>query len=254
MGTINCAPTIKILIIRLKVNLSLNTKLLGYLITLLFFHNAVAYSAIIDKIDKLLADSSLSEASVGIAIYDINTDSVIFDHESDRLLTPASNLKLFTTAAALQILGPSFRFKTSFYVNGVGDDKGILQGDLDVHGGGDPLISGRFRSSVTEILGFWADSLKSRGIKEIDGKLVAGNKLYMSPEIGPAWSWDDLSYWYACPVSALSFNDNCVDLKFFPGKRVGDSARIEINPSTKYITIHNNAITVAAESSFTLDY
>ncbi|HBC45986.1 MAG TPA: hypothetical protein DCZ43_02965, partial [candidate division Zixibacteria bacterium] len=97
MGTINCAPTIKILIIRLKVNLSLNTKLLGYLITLLFFHNAVAYSAIIDKIDKLLADSSLSEASVGIAIYDINTDSVIFDHESDRLLTPASNLKLFTT-------------------------------------------------------------------------------------------------------------------------------------------------------------
>jgi len=163
-------------------------------------------------------------------------------------------MKLFTSAAALELLGPQYRFKTGFFRTGKIDKKGRLKGDLVIVGGGDPLISGRFRDSVTEVLEFWADSLKSLGIKEIKGDIVIDNSFFSGSELGPGWSWDDLAYWYACPISALSFNDNCVDLKFLPGEKVGDPAIIEIDPPTDYITITNNANTLPADSEFTLDY
>ncbi len=214
----------------------------------------ISNAAIDEVLERMRADSLLSEASIGVSIYDISSDRALFRYQGEKLFTPASNLKLFTSAAALKELGPGFRFKTGFRYNGSIDKKGKLKGDLIVVGGGDPLISGRFRPSLTEVLQFWADSLRSRGIREIDGKLIADNSLFDSPELGPGWSWDDLSYWYACPVSALSFNDNCVDLKFLPSKKAGDRAIIEFNPSTNYINVTNDAVTLPAESSFTLDY
>jgi D-alanyl-D-alanine carboxypeptidase/D-alanyl-D-alanine-endopeptidase (penicillin-binding protein 4) len=232
----------------------MTTRLTRLLITAFYCLPVLAFGAVNNSAEKLLADSTLSGALIGIKIFDISADSVIYEHQSDKLLTPASNLKLFTSAAALELLGPSFRFKTSFYSRGKIDKKGRLNGDLLIVGGGDPLISGRFRSRVTEVLELWADSLKSRGINEIGGNLIADNSLFPPPTLGPGWSWDDLSYWYACQISALSFNDNCVDLKYFPGINIGNPARIELNPSTKYISVVNNAVTLPAESSFTLDY
>jgi D-alanyl-D-alanine carboxypeptidase/D-alanyl-D-alanine-endopeptidase (penicillin-binding protein 4) len=125
---------------------------------------------------------------------------------------------------------------------------------LIIVGGGDPLISGRFRDNITAVLVLWADSLKAKGIKEIKGDIVVDNSFFNGHDLGPGWGWDDLSYWYACRASALSFNDNCVDLKFLPGDNIGDSAIIEITPNTDYINITNNAVTAHPDSEFTLDY
>ncbi len=206
------------------------------------------------RLDSLLSEPPVAGAQVGVYIYDITSDKVIYDVSGEKLFIPASNMKLFTSAAALELLGPGYRFETEFHSNGEIDNKGRIRGDLVIVGGGDPLISGRFRPRITEVLECCADSLKARGITKIEGKIVTDNTLFGPPELGPAWSWDDLSYWYACPISALSFNDNCVDLKFLPGKKVGDPARIELNPATDYIKVHNLAVTAPAESSFTLDY
>ncbi len=205
-------------------------------------------------IEVLTGDSLLSNAHLGLAIYDITAESMLYELNSNRLFSPASNLKLFTSAAALELLGPGYRFKTGFYKTGRIDNKGRLKGDLIIRGGGDPLISGRFRESVTEVLELWADSLLLLGIKEIKGNIMVDNSFFSGPDLGAGWSWDDLSYWYACPLSALSFNDNCVDLEFFPGLKVGDPAIIKINPVTDYIKITNQAVTSLADSDFTLDY
>lgn len=224
------------------------------LVAVLLIARVSASQDIAGRIDSLVADTTLDNAHIGLAIYDITADSMIYSLNADRLFSPASNMKLFTSAAALGLLGPEYRFKTGFFRTGKIDKKGRLKGDLVIAAGGDPLISGRFRDSVIEVLELWADSLKSMGIKEIKGDIVTDNSFFSGSELGSGWSWDDLTYWYACPISALSFNDNCVDLKFLPGEKVGDPAIIEIDPPTDYITIINNAITLPADSEFTLDY
>jgi D-alanyl-D-alanine carboxypeptidase/D-alanyl-D-alanine-endopeptidase (penicillin-binding protein 4) len=205
------------------------------------------------KLRALLTDSPLDNAQIGISIYDITADESLFRHNDTLLFNPASNLKLFTSAAALELLGPSYRFKTQILSRGRIEGS-RLSGDLVIVGGGDPLISGRFRSHVTEVLEYWADSLIARGVNEVEGGIVVDNSFFTGPNLGPGWSWDDLTYWYACPLSALSFNDNCVDLKFLPGPTIGSPALIECDPNIGYIITHNMAYTLPAESSFTLDY
>ncbi|UCC80843.1 MAG: D-alanyl-D-alanine carboxypeptidase/D-alanyl-D-alanine-endopeptidase [Candidatus Zixiibacteriota bacterium] len=223
-------------------------------LAILFAASASAADNYIAQIDSILADSALANALVGLAIRDITSDSLLYDLNAGKLFSPASNMKLFTSAAALELLGPGYRFKTRFSHSGEIDKKGRLKGDLIIAGGGDPLISGRFRDSITEVLYLWADSLSSYGIKEIKGDIIVDNSFFAGQRLGFGWSWDDLSYWYACPVTALAFDDNCVDLEFRPGKKVGDKAKITINPETDYIKITNNAVTLPAGSEFTLDY
>ncbi len=206
------------------------------------------------SLDSLLADAALANAHVGFALYDYTADSSINCRDCDKLFNPASNMKLFTSAAALELLGPTYRFKTRFLTTGNVDRKGKLDGDLVIVGGGDPLISGRFRDTVTAVLESWADSLAFYGIREIKGNIVVDGSFFTGGEFGGGWSLDDLTYWYACPVSALAFNDNCVDLEFFPSKQAGDPAIIILNPPADYIKVTNKAVTVPADSEFTLDY
>ncbi len=231
-------------------------KLLFVILIIIFAANkAYPISATLTaKLDSLVADTLLCSATIGLAVYDLNTDSTIYSLNSEKLSTPASNLKLFTSAAALHYLKSGYRFKTSFFTSGKLNKKGTLKGDLIIVGGGDPLISGRFRQNVTEILEFWADSIRAKGINNIDGRIIIDNTFFDGPELGNGWSWDDLSYWYACPTSALSFNDNCVDLRLLPGIKIGDKAKIQIDPQSDYITITNNSTTLSADSQFTLDY
>ncbi|OQX92254.1 MAG: hypothetical protein B6D58_03885 [candidate division Zixibacteria bacterium 4484_95] len=193
-------------------------------------------------VELLLENDVLDGAFVGIAVKNIDADSMIFSHNAHLRFTIASNLKLFTSAAALEIFGPNYRFITSFFINGKIDKKGNLEGDLLIAGGGDPLISGRFRKSVTEVLDLWADSIAKKGVNNIKGDLVVDNNFFEDDELGPGWSHDDLTYWYACPISALSFNDNCVDLHVYPGEIIGQPCSITLVPKTDYIDTVNGTI------------
>ena len=220
-----------------------------------FWVSADASENIISQIDSIIADTLLDNAQIGVSIYDITADSSVYAINSDKLFIPASNLKLFTSAAALELLGPGYRFETKFTGYGEIDSEGVFSGYLVIAGGGDPLISGRFRNKMTEIFDFWVDSLSSRGIKEIQGNILVDNSFFSPPELGPGWSWDDLSYWYACPVTSLAFNDNCIDLIIKPGKKVGDSAIIKFEPEIEYFWIDNfTAITGTAGSDYSIDY
>jgi D-alanyl-D-alanine carboxypeptidase/D-alanyl-D-alanine-endopeptidase (penicillin-binding protein 4) len=213
-------------------------------------------AAVADKvaIDYFLNDSTVNGAFIGIAVKDLAADSLIYECNSDLRFTPASNLKLFTSAAAIEILDVAYKFVTSFYTNGNLSSEGDLNGDLLIVGGGDPLISGRFRESVVDVLKLWCDSLHARGIKEIMGDLVIDNTFFEDDDLGPGWSHDDLTYWYACPISALSFNDNCVDIYVYPGGEVGKSCRIVLDPLTDYIDTVNNTITQPSGFENTFDF
>ncbi len=209
------------------------------------------YETISKQIRFLISDPSLANAHIGIYIESLKDGQVVFENNPFKLMIPASNLKLFTTAAALVNLGPQFRYSTPIFANGSQTDS-VLKGDLIVKGSGDPSISGRFyHGDKLFVFKSWADSLKHRGITVIQGNLVGDNRFFKKPSMGEGWNWDDESYWYAAHTSALAFNDNCIDFKIWPQKP-GQKVRFTLFPADDSVKIINNAITVDSLGDSTL--
>lgn len=205
------------------------------------------------QLEELLADPNLQNAMVGIYIEDLQSGEVIYKQNEHKLFVPASNMKIYTSAASIVNLGEEFRFETGLYADGE-LNQGVLNGNLIIRGSGDPAISGRYYDNdVLAIFRNWADSLKTRGILKIEGKLIGDDSYFSGSPLRQGWEWDDESFYYAPQISALSFNDNCVDFSIRSGNEVGDTVIVEINPLTDYVDITNNAMTINPDSLGFLD-
>lgn len=190
------------------------------------------------ELDRVLGDPALRGASISCRAIDCATGQVLYSYHAAEPLVPASNMKLATTAAALETLGADYRYETRL---------GTVGGDLVVIGAGDPNISGRFHGgNITAVFEGWARQLAARGITTIEGDLVADDTLFDRQFIHPTWPRDQLSHWYCAPVGALSLNDNCLDVTVKPGPAVGRSALVTAAPEGPYATLINRATTVAA--------
>ena len=189
------------------------------------------------RLDSLLRDDAWAPSTWGIAVQDLGTGEWIYRHNAEKLLMPASNTKLYTTAAALIRRGAAYRTSTDLFFAG---------DDLLLSGGGDPTLGGRFHAGDrTFVFRKWAQSLKTSGIDTIFGDLLVDDSRFDSLRLGRAWSWDYTTYWYAAEVSALNFNDNCVDLIIVGGKP-GEPATITWEPfNTDYVSVINKTLTVA---------
>jgi serine-type D-Ala-D-Ala carboxypeptidase/endopeptidase (penicillin-binding protein 4) len=159
---------------------------------------------------------------------DAATGEVLFAHEPDRPMVPASNMKLVTTAAALARLGPEFAHETRLLG---APPAATLTGDLVVVGEGDPTISRRF--DADPLLADWAEAVWSAGVRKVTGDIVADDRAFDDARLHPDWDPDDAEHWYGAEVSALSLNDNCLDVTVAGGER----ARVTLAPDTGYVTI-----------------
>lgn len=205
-----------------------------------------------DQIDDIFSDPNFENASWGVMIQSLETGEYFYKRNENKLFIPASNLKLFTTSAALFLLGPEYRFSTNILMNGKIDGS-ILDGDLVVQGRGDPTISGRFyNDDKFKVYKNWADSLIKFGIDEIKGNIIGDDNCFNEKLFGKGWAWDDESYWFSAPSGAISFNDNVVDINI-DGTKKGSFARLEIDPNTNYVVVSNNVITVANDTSASLE-
>lgn len=194
------------------------------------------------QIDDIFNDPNFSSASWGVVIRSLETGEYLYKRNEDKLFIPASNLKLFTTTAALSLLGKYYHFRTNIYIDGKIDGS-VVQGNLVVQGFGDPTISGRFyNGDAYFIFNQWADTLSKLGIDEINGNLIGDDNAFDDKGLGPGWAWDYESYWFAAPSGAISYNDNCLDITVKPTNE-GMSAFIQVYPETKYITIINKVHT-----------
>ncbi|WP_092346719.1 D-alanyl-D-alanine carboxypeptidase/D-alanyl-D-alanine-endopeptidase [Candidatus Chrysopegis kryptomonas] len=206
------------------------------------------------ELDDIFNNPSFSNAYWGVVIQSLETGEYFYRLNEHKSFIPASNMKLFTTAVALLKLGPDFKYRTNLYTDGEIKD-GILYGNLFVRGTGDPTISGRFTNGdVIKTFKDWADSLIKLGIKEINGDIIGDDNYFDDQYMGTGWSWDDETYWYSAHISALSFNDNCVDLEIIPGKKIGEPALVKITPETKYVKINNFVTTVHPDSVTQIDF
>jgi D-alanyl-D-alanine carboxypeptidase/D-alanyl-D-alanine-endopeptidase (penicillin-binding protein 4) len=210
-----------------------------------------AYSSVSEfwsQMNDIFNDPNFSNAQWGVLIQSLETGEYLYKRNEDKLSIPASDLKLFTTAAGLIALGSEYKFKTNLYMNGYIDGS-ILKGDIVIQGRGDPTISERFyNGDMLKVYNDWADSLLNIGIDEITGNIVGDDNAFDDVGLGAGWAWDYESNWFAAPSSAISFNDNCVDIVVTVNKK-SHQPEVSVAPDTKYVIILNKAITVPRDSS-----
>jgi serine-type D-Ala-D-Ala carboxypeptidase/endopeptidase (penicillin-binding protein 4) len=191
---------------------------------------AAADPSLSRAIDLRVGEARQVAAALGVEVVEVESGREVYSFNPDQPRILASNTKLFTTAAAVDLLGPGFEFETPLLMRGAVYD-GILDGDLAVVGSGDPNISGRFHDGdVYAVFRAWAAQLKERGVREVSGALYLVDGLFAPPDIHPEWPEDQLARWYEAPVGALSFNDNCLLVRVAPGPRPGAPAKVELDP------------------------
>ena len=184
--------------------------------------------ALRQDLDAIFNAPLMAHAQWGVFVQSLDSGQVLYSRNADKLLMPASNVKILTLAAAAHTLGWDARFVTTLESAGT-IEAGTLLGDLIVRGGGDPTINSR-HGRARAVFGEWIRALRLRGINEIRGRIVGDDTAFEDVPLGTGWAWDDLQYWYSAPIGALQLNDSVVEMSVTPGPAVGEPGLIEIGP------------------------
>ena len=184
-------------------------------------------------LDDILKSPAVARALVGVRIESLRTGEVLLARNSNKLVVPASNMKLLTMSVAADKLGWDYRFETKLEAAGR-IANGMLTGDLIVTGGGDPSITSPDLGHPQLFLD-WADALKKAGIREVRGRLIGDDNAFDDGGIGAGWAWDYLTDNYAAPSGALSFNENVVTYRIAPGKAEGDPVAVTSAPPRRHV-------------------
>lgn len=186
-----------------------------------------------------LAQLPHSGAQGSACVVDLHSGHTVFTLHADLPLIPASSAKVFVLAAALKVLGPGFEFRTRLATDGVNL---FLVGDGDP-ALGDPRIHRRAGQRITADFEHWAATLHAAGYCSFAGDLLIDESLFDDVRLHPDWDPADLGKWFAAPVGALNFNDNCVDITLIPGANPGLPVQVACEPLCPLIEIVNRCRT-----------
>jgi D-alanyl-D-alanine carboxypeptidase/D-alanyl-D-alanine-endopeptidase (penicillin-binding protein 4) len=191
------------------------------------------------RVATILSDSREAKAYWGILVADRDTGVPLYSLNQDHFFTPASNAKIFTTALALSTLGQDYRFHTTLESNATIGSDGRLAGDLLFVGRADPDLSNRefpydkdneTDGPIDKVLAEMADAAVAKGLKEVDGDIVADDS-YLSYDPYPSgWNAGDLFFRFGAPVGAIALNDNTLSVEMRPGATAGEPAVISVQP------------------------
>jgi len=209
-----------------------------------------------ERVEKLLEAPPVDKGEWGLLVLDAATGDTLYEKNADKYFVPASNMKLLTTALALDTLGPEFKFRTTIETNGTLAPDGKLSGDLILVGRGDPNLSNRkfpfetkeeFAGPPEKALAELADAVLAHGVKEVTGDVV-GDDSYFPPERYPdGWEIDDMVWEYGAAISAIVVDDNTVTLTLTPGEKAGDAVQAMMEPAEQEFVVQNEVTTVAAK-------
>ncbi|MDX6444708.1 MAG: hypothetical protein QOH71_1782 [Blastocatellia bacterium] len=205
-----------------------------------------ADAALAQKIDQAIDSSELTRARWGVFVMSMKDGRVLASHNGDRLFTPASNMKIYTTAVALDLLGPDYRWRTSVYADKQPDASGVVQGNLTLYGRGAPDLDSK--KGLVSL----ADQIYQRGVRQVRGNIIGDDSYFRSELYGLGWQWNDLQWYFGAEPSALTINENSVELTIFPGSKVGGSATLTLNRGANYLHLVNNTATAERDATTTI--
>lgn len=186
------------------------------------------------QVDAIANRPEFSRSRWGILIQPLSSTATLYSRDAQKYFIPASNVKLLTTAAALQKLGADFRIKTSVYSG--------ENGSLYVAGRGDPSITEAQLQSL-------AQQLKRRGVDRVN-ELIGDDSYFQGSAVNPNWEWEDAQAGYGAPVNSLIFNQNAIELLLSP-QDLGQPLKVTFaEPKlANQWQIQNNSVTVAQNES-----
>jgi serine-type D-Ala-D-Ala carboxypeptidase/endopeptidase (penicillin-binding protein 4) len=210
---------------------------------------AHALKGLRDDLSTMFSDSNIANAHVGIYVSSLKTKEVIFMRNESKSFVPASNMKVVSTAVAMDFLGADFTYTTTVFLDGLlKKTSGEFVGNVIVRGAGDPSLTSPFYLDPMNILHQWCDTFDSLGIRSIRGNIVGDDSYFDDEPWGAGWSWDDIPYNYSAQISALSFNDNKVDVVVKPAFSLGQLADVMVIPTTNYVSVVNSVKTLVKDS------
>ena len=215
-------------------------------------------------IEGLLADPAVARDHWGITVTGMD-GSPIYSMNEGQLFQPASNAKLYTTTAAMALLGSNATYSTKLLARGAFDGAGKLTGHLVLIGSGDANFSGRVLPYVAPLpgqkdvaavtapdplryLADMADQVAASGLKVVNGDVIGDDTVFPWEPYAQDWSIDDAVWGYGAPVSALTINDNQIEVTVTPGSSVGAPASVVIDPAVPYYTLEVSVTTGAAKT------
>ena len=228
-----------------------------YIIIFSFLLSFIAHSqnSVQKAIDVFFNDKINVNSSISFMVYDLEKNEVVAKLNEHKSLTSASTAKLFSSATAFELLGSDYTFQTRIYNDGFIDKDSVLQGNLWVRGGGDVSLGSKyFNASQTELdfLNFWADSLKSKGIRRINGSIIADGSDFGYDGAPEGWSWGDVGNYYGANAGGINIFDNQILLYFKMGKAGSLSQITEIYPNVPGLFMRNEvySATVNGDNSY----
>jgi serine-type D-Ala-D-Ala carboxypeptidase/endopeptidase (penicillin-binding protein 4) len=194
------------------------------------------------EIDRILSETDLARARFGVFVISPKDGRVLYSHNSDQLFTPASNMKVYTTAVALDVLGSDYRWRTSAYASKQPDANGTINGDLTLFGRGAPDLLSKAKGDAPSLTKL-ADQLYQAGVREVRGNIVGDNSYFRGELFGVGWQWNDLQWYFGAEPSALSIDENSVEVTIGPGSKQGGSANVVMNPNSSPVRLVNQTRT-----------
>jgi D-alanyl-D-alanine carboxypeptidase/D-alanyl-D-alanine-endopeptidase (penicillin-binding protein 4) len=202
--------------------------------------------ALAREIDRAIETSELTRARWGVFVMSMKDGRVLYSRNGDRLFTPASNMKIYTTAVALDLLGADYRWRTSVYADKQPDAGGLIEGDLTLYGRGAPDLD--TKKGLVSL----ADQLYARGLRQVRGNIVGDESYFRGELYGLGWQWNDLQWYFGAEPNALTIDENSVELTIAPANKVGSSATLTMNGGGNYIHLTNHTTTAERDAPTTI--
>jgi len=193
----------------------------------------------------------MAHASWAVVVRSLSSGEVLYERNPDKLMVPASNMKIVTLATAARVIGWDTRFTTTIET-AAPIESDTLRGDLYVRGGGDPTINTR-NGRGAAVFADWAAALQAAGIHRIDGRIIGDDNLFDDEGLGAGWAWDYLEADYAAPVGALQYNEDVAAMTVLPGRAPGEPAVVSLAAGSG-LSLDNKALTAAAGTAETIQF